>query len=99
MKRQWDIEELIEYFTLIEEDLEILTNKTGATRLGCALLLKCSQMEGHFPLAYNDIPKAIVDYVARQLKLDAVLFTQYDWEGRTIEGHWTQIREHISIRS
>ncbi len=43
MKRQWDIEELIEHFTLIEEDLEVLANKAGPTRLGCALLLKCFQ--------------------------------------------------------
>ncbi len=43
MKRQWDIEDLIEHFTLVEDDLKILANKTGATRLGCALLLKCFQ--------------------------------------------------------
>ena len=34
MKRQWDIEDLIEHFTLVEDDLKILANKTGATRLG-----------------------------------------------------------------
>jgi hypothetical protein len=44
MKRQWDIEELIEHFTLVEDDLEFLANKTGPTRLGCALLLKCFQI-------------------------------------------------------
>lgn len=98
MKRQWDIEELIEHFTLIEEDLPVLSMKTGATRLGCALLLKCFQQEGCFPLTRSDIPRAIVDYVARQLKLDAALFAQYDWEGRTIKGHRTQIREHLSFR-
>lgn len=98
MKRQWDIEELIEHFTLIEEDLPVLGSKIGAPRLGCALLLKCFQYEGRFPSARNDIPKAIVDYIARQLKLDAALFAQYDWEGRTIKGHRTQIREHFSFR-
>lgn len=41
MKRQWDIEELIEHFTLVDEDKDVLENKTGATLLGCALLLKC----------------------------------------------------------
>ncbi len=39
-----------------------------------------------------------MDYIARQLKLDAALFAQYDWEGRTIKGHRTQIREHLSFR-
>ena len=32
MKRQWDIEELIEHFTLVADDEELLANKTGATR-------------------------------------------------------------------
>ena len=98
MKRQWDIEELIEHFTLVEDDLQILASKTGATRLGCTLLLKYFQYEGRFPSARNDIPKAIVDYVARQLKLDAALFAQYDWEGRTVKSHRTQIREHLAFR-
>src|SRR5579883_636964 len=98
MKRQWDIEELIEHFTLIAEDLEFLANKTGPTRLGCALLLKCFQYEGRFPPAKQDIPRSVVDYVAHQLKLDAALYTQYDWEGRTVKGHRTQIREHLGFR-
>ena len=73
MKRQWDIEELIEHFTLVEDDLEFLANKTGPTHLGCALLLKCFQYEGRFPPAKHDIPRSVVDYVAHQLKLDAAL--------------------------
>ena len=51
MKRQWGIEELIEHFTLVEDDLEFLANKTGPTRLGFALLLKCFQYEGRFLLS------------------------------------------------
>ena len=54
MRRQWDIEELIEHFTLVTEDEELLANKTGATRLGFALLLKCFQIArarfSHAPL-------------------------------------------------
>ena len=91
MKRQWDNEELMEHFTLVEDDLDALANKTGPTRLGYALLLKCFQYEGHFPPAKHDIPKSVVDYVAHQLKLDPALYTQYDWEGRMIKGHRTQI--------
>ena len=96
MKRTWDIEELIEHFTLVPS--ELLGNKTGATRLGFALLLKCFQLEGRFPTAKHEIPRSVVDYVAHQLKVDAVLFTEYDWEGRTITNHRTQIREHFEFR-
>lgn len=49
MKRQWDIEELIEHFTLVTKDWECLDGKSGATLLGCALLLKCFQLDGRFP--------------------------------------------------
>src|SRR3954464_13762669 len=98
MKRQWDMEELIEHFTLIEEDKKVLENKVGGTLLGCALLLKCFEYEGRFPSAKYEIPKAVVDYVARQLKVDANLFAQYDWDGRTIKLHRTQIREYLTFR-
>jgi TnpA family transposase len=98
MKRQWDIEELIEHFTLIQEDLTFLANKTGVTRLGCALLLKCFQYEGRFPTGAHEIPKDVVNYVANQLKLNAALFAQYDWDGRTIKLHRTQIRDQLKFR-
>jgi hypothetical protein len=98
MKRQWDIEELIEHFTLVPDDLELLANKTGPTRLGCAIFLKYFQYEGRFPAARQDVPRAVVDYIARQLKVHADLLAQYDWEGRTIRLHRTQIREHLGYR-
>ena len=36
--------------------------------------------------------------MAHQLKLNASIYTQYDWEGRTIKGHRAQIREHLEFR-
>lgn len=98
MKRQWDIEELIEHFTLMKEDLDLLANKSGPTRLGFALFLKCFQLEGRFPHAKHEIPKDIINYIAHQLKLDPVVYAQYDWEGRTVKAHRAQIREHLSFR-
>lgn len=97
MKRQRDIEELIEHFTLIEEDRDVLAKKTGATLLG-ALLLKCFEYEGRFPSAKYELPKAVVDYVAHHLKVDATLFAQYDREERIIQLHRTQFREHLTFR-
>lgn len=49
MKLQWDIEERIEYFTLVEEDLAIAGNKTGSGRLGCALLLRLGRTHNQKP--------------------------------------------------
>jgi hypothetical protein len=98
MKRQWDIEDLIEHFTLVEDDLKILANKTGATRLGCALLLKCFQLEGRFPNARHEIPRSVLDYVAHQQKLPSGLFSEYDWQGHAIKLHRAQIREALGFR-
>src|SRR5260370_8416823 len=97
MKRQWDIEELIEHFTLVQEDLDLLANKSGPTRLGFALLLKCFQYEGRFPHGKHEIPKEVVNCVADQLKLNASLYAKYDWEGRTIKAHRAQIREQLEF--
>jgi hypothetical protein len=49
MKRQWETEELVEHWTLDVEDRTLLDNKTGATRLGFAVLLKFFRREGRFP--------------------------------------------------
>jgi hypothetical protein len=39
MKRQWTRDELAEHWALTPKELELLANKTGATRLGFAVLL------------------------------------------------------------
>ncbi|MFH8475599.1 hypothetical protein [Streptomyces sp. NPDC018000] len=45
MRQEWEPEDLIEVWTLLEEDQERLRNKSGANRLGFALLLKFFEVE------------------------------------------------------
>jgi len=40
MKREWEPEELIACWTLVYADRRLVANKSGATRLGFAVLLK-----------------------------------------------------------
>ena len=40
MQWEWALEDLIECWTLDEDEVGLLANKSGATRLGFALLLK-----------------------------------------------------------
>ena len=40
MKRNWQPEELIEHWTLLPTELDLLAKKTATNRLGIALLLK-----------------------------------------------------------
>ena len=85
MKRQWEQEELIDQWTLSAMDRALLGNKTGATRLGFALLLKYFYRLGRFPQHKNEIPRIVVSYVATQVGVDPAAYLQYDWQGRTIK--------------
>jgi TnpA family transposase len=98
MRREWELEELIECWTLDEAEQELLANKTGATRLGFALLLKFFELEARFPRR-EDVPKAAVEFMAGQVKVDAALFAGYQWSGSTIEYHRKQIREFYGFRA
>ena len=49
MRREWELEDLIDCWTLDEEDVRLLANKSGATRLGFALALKFFELEARFP--------------------------------------------------
>jgi Domain of unknown function (DUF4158) len=56
MKRHWETDELVEHWTLLPRETELLTNKTGATRLGFAVMLKFFQLEAYFPQQATDVP-------------------------------------------
>lgn len=97
MKRNWQPEELIEHWTLLPGELDLLTNKTATNRLGIALLLKYFQYEGHFPTSIGEIPLDAIRYVAQLLKISPDKFNNYDWQGRTIKAHRALIREFLGI--
>ena len=73
MKRQWETEELIEQFTLMPSELEVLpeekTNAMAHNRLGFAVLLKFFQNEGRFPQHAGEVPKVVTKFIIQQLKL------------------------------
>src|ERR1700694_5634639 len=98
MKRSWTSEELLEHFTLLPGELAAVGNKTGPTRLGFAVLLKCLQYEGWFPRSRQEVTPEVVRYLSTQVGVDAALFAHYAWEGRTIEAHRAQIREMTKIQ-
>ena len=98
MKRQWEQEELIDQWTLSATDRALLSNKTGATRLGFALLLKYFHRLGRFPQQKNEIPGIVVSYVANQVGVDPVAYLKYNWQGRTIKEHRAQIRAAYGFR-
>ena len=98
MKRAWHPEELVEHWTILPGEWPLIEHKHGATRLGFAVLFKFFQYAGAFPRAPQDVPLTVVDHVAQQVGVPAGLWAQYAWEGRTIEYHRAQIRQHLGFR-
>lgn len=71
MQREWEPEDLIGSWTLVEHDeRELVAYKRGATRLGFALMLKFFEIDARFPRHVGEYPPAAVDYVARQVGVD-----------------------------
>jgi Domain of unknown function (DUF4158) len=98
MKRTWTSEELLEHFTLLPDEVNAVGNKSGATRLGFAVLFKCFQYEGRFLRSRQEAAPEVVRFLATQVGVDFALFVQYAWEGRTIEAHRSQIRALMKVR-
>lgn len=100
MKRNWSQDELLEHFGLVPIEKELIGNKTGASRLGFTVLLKYFQQEARFPTKKQDIPKIVVDYIAKQLDLSSELFEEYRWgnQERNFTYHRKQIRDFFGFR-
>ncbi len=98
MTRQWTVDDLVEQWTLLPQELALLANKTGHTRLGFALLLKFFQQEGRFPQHKHEIPLEVITHVAKQVGVATDQFLQYDWRSRAIKYHRAQIRAFFGFR-
>jgi Domain of unknown function (DUF4158) len=93
MKRNWDLHELIEHWTLLPQELELLQNKTSSTRLGFAVNLKFFQNECKFPKNRVDTPKAVLSFISQQVNVEPEEFQKYNCNGRSSRYHRQQIRE------
>lgn len=57
VRREWEPEELIVAWTLLDDDWELVANKADATRLGFCLLLKFFELEARFPRHVGELPQ------------------------------------------
>ncbi|SRR6266498_166899 len=97
MARPLDLDELLEHFTLADDELELLRNKSGATRLGFSLLLRHLAWKGRFPRGRGEIPDNAVDHVARQVGVPPEELGLYDWSGRQSKRHRVEVRQHLTL--
>lgn len=99
VRRDWEPEDLIEVWTLLEDDMKRVRNKSGATRLGFALLLKFFDVEARFPESAKEVPAAAVEYVAQQVRVPAEAWADYDWQSKAIQRHRGEIRAAYGFRA
>ena len=73
--------ELVGHFTLLPEESALLRNKTGATRLGFAMLLKHLIWRAVSARPVH-LPDEAVEFVPKQVKVPAADIAFDDWDGR-----------------
>src|SRR6516225_9501202 len=83
MKRAWHPDELAQCWTLNPDELELLGNKTGVTRLRFAVLLKAFQFDGRFPDRRPDVAGSVVAHLASQIGVPAEAYFDGEWSERT----------------
>jgi hypothetical protein len=98
LRREWDTEDLIACWTLLDGDRMLVGNKRGPTRLGFVLVLKFFELEARFPRHAGEIPPAVVEYVARQVKVEPRMLSGYRFSCRTFEYHRAQVRGAFGFR-
>lgn len=98
MKRTFSYNELIDKFSFSIQELQLLKNKSGATRLGFGIMLKFYQNELKFPRIKNEIPETVIEFVAKQVDVNPDMFDEYDWNNRSIKYHRRQIRKFLNYR-
>ncbi len=98
VRREWDLDDLIASWTLVDADQELLSPLHGRSRLSCALMLKFFEIDGRFPRHVGEVPPAAVDYMVRQLGLAGDDAARFEVTGRSAERYRTQIRDAFGFR-
>jgi TnpA family transposase len=92
------VDDLVAGWTLVAADWVLIGNKTGATRLGFALVLKFFEREARFPTGPSEFSDVVIGFVARQVHVDAGELAAYGWGERSGRAHRSQIRESFGFR-
>jgi hypothetical protein len=96
--RVLDEDEVVGNWTLVGDELDQLSGRRGATKLGFALLLRFYAVHGRFPTGRAEIPDQAVAYVARLVDVPASELGLYEWDGRTIKAHRADVRKYFGFR-
>src|SRR4051812_882724 len=97
MQRLWSADELGEHWTLLPEDLALLTDLPDTGKVGLAAQLAYWRQNGRFPDDEADLAPAVVRHLAAQAGVGVDALDGYDWVGRTGRRHRCTILGHLAI--
>jgi hypothetical protein len=98
MRQHVTPQELMESFTIAPSERELLGTKSGASRLGCAVLLKYFQVEGRFPTSWHDVPREVIRHLAQSFGVSPDAYRHYELDGRLARYHKDDIRQWTGFR-
>lgn len=93
-----ELGDLVEHWTPVANERDLVAAKNYDTQLGFALLLKFYGRFGRFPRGRSELHEDAVEFVARQLGVSAGSVGFYEWSGRTVKRHRAEIRAHFGFR-
>ncbi|MCM3920399.1 DUF4158 domain-containing protein [Frankia sp. AiPs1] len=70
MARLLDRDELVEHWTLLEDERELIAGRRGPTRLGFTVMVTFFPELGRFPRGRREVTDEAVEYVARQVGVE-----------------------------
>jgi Domain of unknown function (DUF4158) len=98
MRQHWEIDELIESWTLDPADLRFVRNKTRLDSAGFRCATEVLRAGSPFPASPDEIPIEAVDFVARQVGVRFDALSPYDWSRRSRKCHRAQIRARFGFQ-
>jgi hypothetical protein len=64
------LDELVDHWTLLEDERPLVDIRRGAAKLGFALMLKFYTLHGRFPRGRDEFEDDVVEFVAKQVRAD-----------------------------
>ncbi|AUM65168.1 hypothetical protein C0R09_11890 [Brevibacillus laterosporus] len=75
-----ELDELIEHFIFLPNEMQQIGNKSGETRIGFAVMFKFFQYEARFTFHKFEVPKAVISYIAKQIEAGRTVCTiRLEW--------------------
>lgn len=95
-----DPDDLIQFYTLQEQDLALVSQRRGVhNRLGFAVLLCYMRYPGFILMPESEPAKALLEFLCQQLDLQPEAWLQYALRPETRREHLLELQEYFGFRT